>query len=65
MKFACHKARALSRVAITILVGVDELGIIITIGNFGNAADVHFSMPGVRPDRSAQSIRSDLLLIRG
>jgi hypothetical protein len=31
MKLACHKARALSRVAITILVGVDELGIPIKI----------------------------------
>ncbi len=28
MKFACHMARALSRVAMTILVGLDELGII-------------------------------------
>jgi hypothetical protein len=29
MKFACHKARALSRVAIIIFAGMDELGIII------------------------------------
>lgn len=28
MKFACHRARALSRVAITTFVGVNELGII-------------------------------------
>jgi hypothetical protein len=27
MKFACHRARALSRVAITTFVGVNELGI--------------------------------------
>jgi hypothetical protein len=31
MKLACHRARALSRVAITILLGVDELGIPIKI----------------------------------
>jgi hypothetical protein len=31
MKFACHKARTLSRVAITIFEGMDELGIIITL----------------------------------
>jgi hypothetical protein len=31
MKFACHKAKALSRVAITIFVGMDELGIYITM----------------------------------
>jgi hypothetical protein len=34
MKFACHMAKALSRVAITILVGMVELGIYITMRKF-------------------------------
>ena len=36
MKFACHRARALSRVAITTFVGVNELGIIITMRKLMN-----------------------------
>jgi hypothetical protein len=49
MKLACHRARALSRVAIIILWGVDELGIPIKINKkFGNPAGTYFTMADVK-----------------